>query len=571
MQMKSSVIFVNLICYSVIYGFFFCIFKSLKYTFIGANLFCFIIGLVNNFVLKFRDCPILPSDLYSIRTAANVAGNYEYEINFTILFAIGLFLFTCILAIKMKNYHLKQTFKNQLKILGCYSLFLVLIGFFFFKTDFLKNNGIYTYPWYQKSAYAKCGFFPSFIANIQYMLIEKPEGYSEKQVNQDIKENTIDITTQYPNKTTKKKPNIIAIMDESFSDLSILGDFDTNEDYMPFIRKMKKNTIKGQLYVSAYGGNTCNTEFEFLTGNSLGFLPSGSIPYQQYIKRPYDSLASILKDQGYQSIALHPYYPGGWNRNNVYPLLGFDEFLSISDFANPIYYREYISDQSDFEKIIEEYEKRKDNDPLFLFNVTMQNHSGYEKGEQTGFENTIKITKGPIYSSVEEYLSLIRLTDQAFEYLISYFKKVEEPTIIVFFGDHQPGVTSSFYQSMLGKDPNTWSLDTLQKKYTIPFLIWTNYDIEEQNLGTLSPNFLSSIVLKTAGLEMPAYHQFLLEINKEIRAINANGYLGVDGINYKFEEPSPYQNILLQYQRVQYNNMFDKKKRQANLFGLSYK
>ena len=123
----------------------------------------------------------------------------------------------------------------------------------------------------------------------------------------------------------EKMPNIIVIMDEAFSDLSVLGDLETNKDYMPFVHSLQNgadNTITGYLNVSVCGGNTADTEFEFLTGNTMAFLPAGSIPYQQYIKDTTPSLASYLKGLGYETYAQHPYNASGWNRETVYPLLG---------------------------------------------------------------------------------------------------------------------------------------------------------------------------------------------------------------------------------------------------------
>ena len=117
-------------------------------------------------------------------------------------------------------------------------------------------------------------------------------------------------------------------MNEAFSDPSVLGDFTTNEDYMPFVHSLldgADNTISGHLNVSVKGGNTANTEFEYLTGASMAFLPYGSIPYQQYVKKETPSMASYLSSLGYYTIAMHPYRAAGWDRNLVYPKLGFDE------------------------------------------------------------------------------------------------------------------------------------------------------------------------------------------------------------------------------------------------------
>ena len=128
---------------------------------------------------------------------------------------------------------------------------------------------------------------------------------------------------------------------------------------MPFIDSLKENSVRGNLYVSVKGGNTANTEFEFLTGNSLAFLPAGSVAYQQFVKSDLPSLASHLGDLGYTTAALHPYRASGWNRNIVYPKLGFDAMYFQEDFQNATTCRGYVDDQSAFNKLIELYENKR--------------------------------------------------------------------------------------------------------------------------------------------------------------------------------------------------------------------
>lgn len=168
-------------------------------------------------------------------------------------------------------------------------------------------------------------------------------------------------------------------MDEAFSDLSVWGDFETSEEVMPFFKQLQQEAVGGEVYVSVKGGNTANTEFEFLTGNSMAFLPTGSIPYQQYIKSETPSLASYLKSLGYTTTAIHPYNRSGWDRDTVYEYFGFDQFLDKDSFTDPYRLRGYISDKSAFDKIIEQYEIGKNQGSQFIFEVTMQNHGGYSK------------------------------------------------------------------------------------------------------------------------------------------------------------------------------------------------
>ena len=312
-------------------------------------------------------------------------------------------------------------------------------------------------------------------------------------------------------------------MDEAFSDLSVLGDFDTNTDYMPFVHSLEKgneNTITGYLNTSVCGGNTADTEFEFLTGNTMAFLPVGSIPYQQYIKSTTPSLASYLKSIGYATYAQHPYYGSGWNRDMVYPLLGFDNLSFMQDYSNQRFVRKYISDETSFDRIIETYENKPDGQPAFIFNVTMQNHGGYTD-TYYGFDNTVTADKLN-NSALDQYLSLIKLTDEDLKNLIEYFSNVDEKTIVVFFGDHQPNDTvASSVLAANGMDYNNLSNEELKLRYQVPYVIWANYDIDEATGKDTSVNYLAANVLKAAGVPTNDYQSFLLKLQEEYPIISA--------------------------------------------------
>lgn len=363
------------------------------------------------------------------------------------------------------------------------------------------------------------------------------------------------------NDTTSGKdyPNILVIMDEAFSDLNILGDFATNEDYMPFIRDLMENgenTISGYMDVSILGGNTPNTEFEFLTGNSLAFLPQGSVPFQQYVKKELPAIPSHLKNLGYRTVAMHPYHSGGWDRDKVYPLLGFEESYFLKSFDNAEYIRKYVSDKSCFDKIIDMYEAKEKGTPLFLFNVTMQNHSSYSD-EYDNFKPsiTLKDSKSKI---LPNYLSLLKLTDNAVADLISYFEKQEEDTIIVFFGDHQPSnsVVEPIWK-LQGKSGDTLSTEEERLRYKVPFFIWANYGLEKETLQATSPNYVGLKTLQAAGVPLSSYYQYLDELEETFPSISALGVSDPNGNTYDVKEQ---KEALTTYKQLQYYQLFDFKK-----------
>lgn len=221
--------------------------------------------------------------------------------------------------------------------------------------------------------------------------------------------------------------------------------------------------------------------------------------YQQYVQKEMPSLASYLKELDYHTVAIHPYYAMRLGQRQSLSAAGFDEFLSQDDFRNPKRIRNYISDESSFAKIIELYENKKEGEPLFAFNVTMQNHSGYEEE----FHNfTPDITVDGIDSkALSMYLSLVKQTDSALQGLIDYFSQVEEDTMIVFFGDHQP--TTYVSNPILRNNkvnPETLTDEENLLKYKVPYVIWSNFDIEEQMDGETSANYLAMDVLENCDL-----------------------------------------------------------------------
>lgn len=396
----------------------------------------------------------------------------------------------------------------------------------------------------------------------------------------------------------KEIPNIICIMNESFSDLAVLGNFTTNIPYMPFYNSLTENCIKGTLYVPVNGAGTSNTEFEFLTGCSTSFLPAGSNPYMSYIKNPIPSIVSTLGSCGYSKLAFHPYYASGWNRPAVYEFMGFSRFRSLGSIipmsimstysqsgSNPevlieevnkafpgqdILLRQYVSDTCNHNTIISEYENRDISKPFFIFNVTMQNHGGYTK-ECSNFNQEVFVTSSSnFYRKTNQYLSLMKRSDDAFKELIEYFKYVEEPTIICMFGDHQPSIETQFIEEVLGKKIDDLTYEELQKRYVTPFVIWANYDIEEKYIDKLSSNYLSTYVLKVAGVQLPTFNKYLYSLSQVLPVIDNVGYIDAEGINYSYNKASKYSTILANYEKIQYNFLFDNKNKRNELYYLDH-
>ena len=521
-------------------------------------------GLTNHYVMAFRSTPFVPWDLLSVRTAASVAQNYDFTPTPRMIVVTVLFV---LLMVAVRVLRKVPRIKLPIRLGSAVLCGLALCLFVNTLQQETFQNKHYLYPFLFTPAYMTKvnGMAVTFAMDLAYVAVDKPEGYSAEEAQKtleqygntdnvfaDDEENTNDAKNRGEDANNKDLPNIIVIMDEAFSDLSVVGDLETNEDYMPFMHKMQQgadHTITGYAQVSVCGGNTANSEFEFLTGNTMSFLPSGSIPYQQYITKDTPSLASYLASLGYETYAQHPYYASGWNREKVYPLLGFEHLNFIDDYANKTYVRKYVSDDADMQHIIDTYENKEDGKPAFIFNVTMQNHGGYTDA----FSDLSEDVHATNYNSevLDRYLSLIRLTDQSLEKLVDYFATVDEKTVIVFFGDHQPSdtVAAQVQDSMLLPGESVPD-EQLRKRYQVPYLVWANYDIDGATQQNTSLNYLSAEVLKAAGVPTDAYQNFLLDLQKSYPVMSAAG---------RTDASDADENMLNTYKKLQYYNLFETK------------
>lgn len=512
-----------------------------------------IFGLVNHYVMEFRSTPFVPWDILSVNTAASVAENYDFTPSGRVILVSILFL-ALIFCVRFLRF--RSEWKLYARMISAALVVLVLCVF----VNALQNDDFktkhYLYPFLFTPAYMTQvnGMLVTFAMNLEYIAVDRPADYHAE----DAKETLETYESSDTAENTEDLPNIIVIMDEAFSDLSVVGDFETNEDYMPFVHSLEQgndNTVTGYLNVSVCGGNTANTEFEFLTGNTMAFLPAGSIPYQQYIKSETPSLAEYLSGLGYETYGMHPYNASGWDRDRVYPLLGFENTIFFDDFTDKTFLRKYVSDDSDFKNIIQTYEQKDEGHPAFIFNVTMQNHGSYTDA-YNNFTPDVTVT-GTDSFVLEQYLSLVKRTDQALENLIDYFAGQKEKTIIVFFGDHQPADSvAAPVLALNGKDANSLNSEDQRLRYQVPYVIWANYDIEEGTGEDTSANYLAARVLQTAGVPTSAYQNYLLELEEDYPVISAVRVEKSDGTETNSKEE---KKGLLQYQQLQYYSLFDEK------------
>ena len=525
---------------------------------VGVCFFTFF-AMVNSFVLEFRRTPIRSADIFAASTAAGVVEEYRFIFSAkqaaVLLIALGI-LFTVYhirYVMTHKKIRMARTVLGILMVVAAYALF--------WNDSFIRAHKMKPYTWDVLDSARDHGELLDFVSGIPYFKVDKPEGYTKKLAQEietegaALASGTLDVRTAFDSDAAREKPDIIVIMNESFSDLKRAGDFETDVPYMEFFDSMEDNVLKGYTAVPVFGGETVSTEFEFLTGFSNAFFPSGVTGFQNYVRNGTFNLGQELQERGYYSVFLHPYKAKGYNRTNVYRSFGFDEMHFYDDYFWQLNVRDLISDESNYKELIDRYEAlKKDNKSVFIFNVTMQNHGGYDKG---GYEATVHVTnpKGD-YPKTEQFLSLIRESDEAFRGLIEYFENSSHPVVICMFGDHQPSVEEAFYKK-IQKNLSGTKLEKTARKFQTPFVIYTNYEMEEETFDVMSVNYLNLLVLKAAGLPLNDYQDYLEGLYESWPVVNAKGSMDRDGKWTAWEEAKDREEIR-QYEMVQYLELFDR-------------
>lgn len=523
---------------------------------------CFLFGLANHYVLSFRGRIIFPCDLLTLDTAAVVAKSYDYTPDKQIWIALavlGGYLLLLLLAHIV--YHPKGRQRLGRKLLWGSIAGMVIYLFAFFFTPLLPTIGIYTQQWRTQQN----GFLLNFTTAIRYSFVSEPDGYDADKVAQTARS----YRSQSVTDAGELPENLIFIMNESFADLTAaFPNLELSEDPLAFYHSLTENTVKGTMISPVTGGGTANVEFEYLTGDSLAFLPSSTVAYQLYLYDGCPSLVSQAKDLGYHTIAFHPYLSSGWNRTSVYPWLGFDEVHFQEDVQDPQYIRNYVSDLSDYEQL---FRWTEENDgPTMIFNVTMQNHSGYSQG-WNNLSGDVTVTGGAKPSSITtQYFSLMKESDQAIQALVEHYSQAEEKTLIVFFGDHQPPLGNTFFETLYGKKLDERDPEEVQQAYETPFFIWANYDIPEQDDLRISSNYLGVLAAEVAGLPLTGYQQLLSRLMDVLPVAGTAGYVTADGqVTQEAEElPGYVQSLYREYELAAYNHLFDEKRHPEDFFSL---
>ncbi len=489
------------------------------------SLFWFIYSLTERYVILFKGKPYFLSDLENADTAISVAGNYSYTPNKSMIISFCLFLVFIFILITCD---FKENSKKK-NFLG-YILAVIYFAFIIYlPTNSLLFGDIFDNRMYQELTMAmNNGYLGNLYVDLSSFNLKMPKDYNEEVLENAI-EKAEDVS---PYKSNTKAINIICVLEESFYDFSIISDLNLNKDYLEFFHSQKEedlnNTIKGYTVVSAYGGGTPNSEYEFLVGGNLMFFEQNSYPLAKYIERKCPSIASFYKNNDFETVVFHPYFKNNWHRDRAYPLLGFDSYIAGEDILDYINtdgnkLRGILTDEADFNYIKKLIDK-KDSDKIFVYNVTIQNHSGYEEG----FGDNEITESNYNLDYFNNYLNLAKKSDRSIKDLCKYVDSLEEPTLLLVFGDHIPGTL----EKVFSKTPDF--LPASEEKlqfYRTPFILHTNYDIEEDFIENISLSYLSNLVVGLSGYEKTQEQKLLSQYMLKYPIIHKYEYVDEDG-NY---------------------------------------
>lgn len=461
------------------------LFSNRLISFLVTNISFLILSVASSLMMTITGTPLVPIDFAMASQLGDISVFVDLPIKPYLVWGASIWLFTMI-GYSLLFIFLRRKKKFDLKIYVARLTVMFLIMFLCvhlmcfnksFKNDFLASIECEISGFDTASNYVSNGFILTFFPRIGDLRVKAPAAYSKDKLKELEK---ITEVMKMPSERTGKNVNVIAIQSESWWDPTLFENVTMSEDPMKNIRNLgkEKNGFFGQMVSPSFGCNTCIPEFEFLTSLAARLLPEGGYPYSQYVRKPIYSIARIFKDNGYKATAIHTYYKKFYNRNTAYPFMGFDELIGQEDLEEPVKKGAYISDMYLSDLIIEKFEK-KEGLPLFLYAVSMQNHGNYltPRYDEYDVEVNSEVLSDEDLSGLREAVQGVYDIDKSFMALVDYFKNIEEPTLLIMYGDHLPflGINSSTY-----RDVGFMQHDFLVRNknmYETPYIIWANYDI----------------------------------------------------------------------------------------------
>ena len=531
---------------------------------------------INKFVS--RGTPLLPEDFQLADQAGQLAKFIDIGALIRMIIACLLSLFLGILFdVKTKNalrfafpenlpWWLKRMIIPRVAVMG------MMFGLFIATTDFVRNHEGVAYQrvewlettltaWNQTRNYDENGFILGFLYNMRKISLEEPEGYSEERISE-ISQKYNDKKAADDTRTSLKDAdyNIVVILNESFYDPELLRDYydfsaadgSGSGEVTPNWRKITEKYPSGYMYSTEYGGGTANVEFEIFTG--LTNYWANTVPFTDIFPRlgSVESIASFTKENGgYKTLALHPFNGGMYKRNIALKVEGYDDFKDLAqfDFAEHDENSQYVNDRSSYQQVLKTLRENKDKQTIEL--VTMQNHLPYDYDVYSTHDFVVSGEEQWEKEKIETYLQSLHQSDKYLGEFIAELEKMDEKTVVLFFGDHSPGI--------FGKASSSSSLADRNVSQLTPYFVYANFDydfkpagysgatedlpaiVSEMSLPTTTPNCLTNTLYNVLGVEKPTLGYLLDEVCRDVPVLTPR-YL--DGKEIKAKSAEDYAQVV---------------------------
>lgn len=496
---------------------------------VGNSIYMISIGLLgvaNSQKMLLRMEPIYPDDLkmiFEFTMMKDIIGDTYFilALGIIILALLG-FLYALYRSIRLSK-------KQQIIRLVC---FVVSLTGLLYASQFNNPNNLLRkeynktalwIPYSQKMNYYNTGFMGGFLYNLKVEAMDEPKGYSKEAVEKIVTKYNKLAKENNAKKQAKDKPNVVFIMSESFSDPDKLDGIKLNKSPITDFREVARNSVySGEMLSQNYGGGTANIEFEALTGISMALLnPQMTTPYTMMLpkKTEFPSIVSSLEQQNYQTVAIHPYNTSMYKRKDVYNVLGFNKFLDENTMTHKDKLSDngYISDYSAFNEVLDIL--KGSDKSSFVHLVTMQTHMPYNNKYTT---SPYTLTTSTSNASIDNYALDISYTSDALKQFIMAINKLDQQTIVVFWGDHLP----SIYPDDIVEKNNPFTTHLTE------YLIYDTVSKGVHKEEIMSPFYFSSLITNFSSIEQTGFNVLLLELQKMLPAFEKQMYY----VNGKWEK-----------------------------------
>lgn len=392
--------------------------------------------------------------------------------------------------------------------------------------------------WNQLENYQFNGFVGGALYNLPSVVMEEPAGYGPATMAQ-IADRYRPVTAEQGD---RPDPNVVIVLSESFADPLALDGLTLTEDPLPRTRAASKDAWAGTALASFYGTGTSAMEFQALSGQSLAlFEPQITTPYQQFLPGldDYPTAVGWLGERGYRTVAIHPYSTQMYQRPEVYRVFGFDDFVHDTGLeeVGRIDDSPFISDRSAYHEVVHQIQDSPA--PVLAHLVTMQNHVPMGGS----YPDPIPVEGPAVGAEADEVAAWARglsHTDAELPRLLDALRDSGEPTVVVFFGDHFPGI---FGDRVRAANPGLALLET-------PFLIWSTEHGPARDLGVTAPTAFLPLAMERAGVPLPPYYELLRRVAEEVGALRGDGVVRPDGREVGYGNLSEAQAALVRDLRL---------------------